>query len=488
MLLQSPLSSDYLVIRWLMVLLLIGCAVSSRAQRVESLSQAKTLYVEGFSGGTESARLRDSFVRHLARSRFKLVQSPKDADAIIKGKGQVWIRGFIAINPRTPSTDRQPIYAGYLSVEVEGVNGQPLWSWLATPSKRTWSNIIDNLADEAAKKLIEAAESAPVRSTSPVPKSALAQTSLLGAGATFPAPLYQKWFEDFEQSHPGVHFQYSPVGSQLGEDRLAAGELDFAGSDVAPDVAAGAGRTPNLRRFATVLGAVVPIYNIQGVTQNLRFTPKTLADIYLGRVRRWNDPEIQGSNKGVHFPDAEIAVIHRSDGSGTSWVWSDYLSKVSPAWLSTVGRGTTLSWPVGTGAKYNEGVADAVQHTLNSIGYVELTYAIQHQLSYGAVRNRAGEFIRADLDSLAEAARTSGAAAEPATTITDPQGKYAYPISAFTWIVVPAQTTDPAKRAALTDLLRWVLTSGQNECSALGYAPLPRETVDRELRMLNGAK
>lgn len=488
MLLQSMPGPRSLVIRWFMVLLLIGCSVSGRAQRVESLSEARTLYVGAFSGGTESAHLRDSFVRHLARSRFKLVQSPKDADAVITGTGQIWIRGFIAINPHTPTTDRQPVYAGYLSVEVEGANGQPLWSWLATPGKRTWNNIVDNLADEASKKLVEAAESAPVRATSPVPKGALAQTSLIGAGATFPAPLYQKWFEDFEQSHPGVHFQYSPVGSQLGEERLAAGELDFAGSDVAQEAAVGAAHMSNLRRFATVLGAVVPIYNIQGVTQNLRFTPKTLADIYLGRVRRWNDPEIQASNKDVHFPDSEIEVVHRSDGSGTTWVWSDFLSKVSPAWLSTVGRGTILSWPVGTGAKYNEGVANAVQHTLNSIGYVELTYAIQHQLSYGAVRNRAGEFVRADLDSLAEAARTSGDAAGPASTITDPQGKYAYPVSAFTWIVVPAQTTDPAKRAALADLLRWVLTSGQNECSALGYAPLPRETVDRELRMPNSVK
>lgn len=482
---QSPIDPKYPATRWLLLLIVIGFPIGGRAQRVESLSQVKTVYVEAFSGGVESARLHDSFVRHLARSRFKLVQSPKDADAIVSGNGQIWIRGFIAINPRTPTTDRQADYAGYLSVEVADANGKPLWSWLATPSKLAWSNIVDNLAGSAAKKLVEATESAPARSNPPAPASALARASLNGAGATFPAPLYKKWFEDFEQFHSGVRFHYSPVGSQLGEEKLAAGELDFAGSDVAPEVAVGAARASNMRRFATVLGAVVPIYNVQGVAQNLRFTAETLADIYLGRVRRWNDPEVRASNKGVHVPDAEISVIHRSDGSGTSWVWSDFLSKVSPIWSSSVGRGTTLRWPVGTGAEYNEGVADAVQNTPNSIGYVELTYAIQHQLTFGAVRNRAGEYILADLDSLAEAARTSGDAAELATTITDPYGKYAYPISAFTWIVIPAQTTDPAKRAALIELLRWVLTSGENECSALGYVPLPREIVDRELRTLN---
>jgi phosphate ABC transporter phosphate-binding protein len=482
---RSPIDRKYQATRWLLLLIVIGFPIGVRAQRVESLSQAKTVYVEAFRGGVESARLHDSFVRHLAGSRFKLVQSPKDADAIITGNGQIWIRGFIAINPRTPTTDRQAVYAGYLSIEVADAYGQPLWSWLATPSKLAWSNIVGNLAGKAAKKLVEATESAPALSNPPAPASALAQTSLNGAGASWTAPLYKKWFEDFEQFHSGVRFHYSPVGSQLGDERLGAGELDFAGSDFAPEVAVGAARASNMRRFATVLGAVVPIYNVQGVTQNLRFTGETLADIYLGRVRRWNDSEIRISNKGVHVPDAEISVIHRSDGSGTSWVWSDFLSKVSPIWSSSVGRGITLHWPVGTGAEYNEGMANAVQNTPNSIGYVELAYAIQHQLNFGAVRNRAGEYIRADLDSLTEAARASGDAAEPTTTITDPYGKYAYPISAFAWIVVPAQTTNPAKRAALIELLRWALTSGQNECSALGYVPLPRETVDREIRTLN---
>ena len=223
------------------------------------------------------------------------------------------------------------------------------------------------------------------------------------------------------------------------------------------------------------------------MAQDLRFTPETLADIYLGRVRRWNDPEIRNTNKGVKLPDAEIAVVHRSDGSGTSWVWSDFLSKVSPAWSSAVGRGTTLHWPVGIGAERNEGVADAVKNTANSIGYVELTFAIQHQLSFGAVRNRTGEFIHADYESVAQAAKASGNGKAPASTITDPKGKGAYPVAAFTWFVLPEQTTDPAKRTALTELLRWALTSGQKDCAALGYVPLPRETADHQLGVLKSA-
>jgi phosphate transport system substrate-binding protein len=201
-------------------------------------------------------------------------------------------------------------------------------------------------------------------------------------------------------------------------------------------------------------------------------------------VRRWNDPEILRSNKGVKLPDREIIVYHRSDGSGTSWVWSDFLSKVSLSWLSKVGRGTTLHWPIGLGAQGNGGVAEAIQRTRNSIGYVELTYAIQHQLSYGAVRNHAGEYVRADLESVAEAAKSAGADLTR-TTITDAPGKSAYPIAAPTWLVFPAKTPDPAKRAALSALLQWVLSSGQKECSALGYVPLPRATADRQRRILN---
>jgi phosphate ABC transporter phosphate-binding protein len=468
----------------LLLLLAPQFCIAADAPSVTSLSQVKTLYVESFSGGSDAELLRTSLVRRLAKDRrFNLVQSAKGADAVVNGTGQIWVRGFITINPRNPSTDRQPVYGGYLSLEVVGGDGQPLWSWLVSPGRLTWSNIVDELAGRAADKMIEAGKAAPV-TVSATSTSAHPQTTLTGGGATFPAPLYKKWFQVFEELHPGMYLQYSPTGSQSGLESLVAGKLDFAGSDVAPAVAVGAADAANLRRFATVLGAVVPIYNVKGVTQDLRFTPEALAEIYLGRVRRWNDPEIRRSNKGVNLPDDEIVVVHRSDGSGTTWVWSDYLSKVSSTWSSSVGRGTTLHWPVGTGAEHNEGVAEAVKHTPNSIGYVELVYAIQHDLSFGAVRNRAGEYVRADLDSLAEAAKVPGANGEPPPSITNAVGKYAYPISTFTWIVVPARLADATKRAATTELLRWMLTSGQKECSALAYAPLPRDVTDAQLRLL----
>lgn len=472
--------------RWFLLIAAYALCAAAGAQRIASLSQAKTLCIESFDGGADAAHLRDSLVRELSRSgRFRLVQSPAAADAIVKGTGQIWVRGYVSINPRTPSSDREAVYGGYLSLEVVAASGQPLWSWLATPARFSWSNIFDNLAGHAAKKLIEAGEPAAALPSVPFTGGTLRQTSLTAAGATFPAPLYQKWFEDFSQLHPGASIRYSAIGSQLGLETLAAGKLDFAGSDVAPDVVLGAAAASHMLRIASVLGGVVLIYNLKDVGQDLRFTPETLAGIYLGRIRRWNDPEIRRSNPGVHLPDAPIAVFHRSDGSGTSWVWSNFLSKVSPAWSSAVGRGTTLQWPVGTGAEHNEGVAEAVAKTPNSIGYVELTYAIQHQLSYAAVRNRSGEYIHADLDSLAEAAREASAAGEPPSDISDPPGKFAYPIASFTWLVFPPQSASPAKRAALLSLFRWVLTDGQKECAALGYAPLPREITDRQLRTLD---
>jgi phosphate transport system substrate-binding protein len=474
--------------RFLQWPLLLGIALASMAaacaQPISTLGQAKTIYIKTFSGGTKAAQFRQSFVNQLSKARrFQIVQSPSQADAVVTGMGQAWVRGHVAVNPKTPAY-RQAVYTGYLSLSVSTTGGQPLWSWLVTPSKLVWTNIIDDLAGNAVRKLIEAADSPNTPSAYQAPSGTLAETSLTAAGSTFAAPLYLKWFEDFEQHHPGVHIHYSPTGSQLGVEQLAKGGLDFAGSDVAPEVVIGSDGASHLRRIATVLGAVVPIYNLRGVTHDLHFTPETLADIYLGRVRRWNDPEILRSNKGVSLRDEPIVVIHRSDGSGTTWVWSDFLSKNNSSWSSSVGRGTVLEWPIGIGAEHNEGVSDAVRQTPNSIGYVEMTFAIQNELTYAAVRNKAGNFIHADLDSILNAAKTlsDNGGAE---SITDSSGKFAYPIAAFTWLVIPAHIADPAKRAALVELLRWILTSGQAECSALGYVPIPHELAESELQSLN---
>ena len=471
--------------RCLPLMLLAAGSVDGIAKRVESLAQVKSVYVETFSGGNQAARLRGSLVRQLENGqRFHVVSSPDTADAIVKGSGQVWIRGYVAINPRNPGTDRAAVYAGYLSIEVDGAQGQPLWSWVVTPSRAAWSNVFDDLAGHAAKKLEEAASAANSPFPAATGSSALVKTSLDAAGATFPAPLYQKWFEDFQAHHPEVRIRYSPLGSEAGDQMLVAGRVDFAGSDVAPEVVVGGERSSHLKRIATVIGAVVPIYNLPGVGRNLRFTPETLADIYLGRVRKWNDPEIRKSNRDVSLPDAEITVLHRSDGSGTTWVWSDFLSKISKNWSTAVGRGTTLRWPAGTGAERNDGVAESVRNTPNAIGYVELTFAIQHQLSYGDVQNHAGEFVHADLDSLSAAALGYEPSQAPPDAIDNSPRKEAYPITAFTWIVFPAEVQDSAKRGALAELMRWILTSGQNECAGLGYAPLPREIAQRQLRGL----
>ena len=470
--------------RWLLLFFTAGFSTAALSQSGTSLSSAKTLFVEAFNGGNEAVPLHDSVVHQLSKSnRFRLVQSLSGADAIVKGTSRIWIRGYTSTNARTPANNRQAVYGGYLSLQVVGADGQPLWSWLATPGKLAWSNIVDELSTQVVKRLLAADTSSSPSSADPAAASALAHTRLTGGGATFPAPLYQKWFEDFEQLHRGVTIQYSPVGSQSGVEALIAGRMDFAGSDVAPDVFSES--ASHLPRIASVLGAVVPIYNLNGSLQDLHFTPEALADIYLGRVHRWNDPEIRRSNKGVDLPDVEIAVIHRSDGSGTTWIWSNYLSKVSPAWSSNAGRGATIQWAVGTGAEGSEGMADAVQKTPNSIGYVELAYAIQHQLSFAGVRNHSGEYIHADLDSLTEAATSSGAGGNTAADITDPPGRHAYPIAAFTWLLLPATTGDSTKKVALTELLRWILTTGQKECSALGYAPLPRVIVDAQLQKLN---
>jgi len=353
-----------------------------------------------------------------------------------------------------------------------------------TPSKFAWASIADDLATNLVKELLHARQENTTPAIAPGNKSSLARTDLAGAGATFPAPLYRKWFQSFQQLHPEVHISYEAVGSEAGPRKLAANTVDFAASDVTS-----LGDGAHYRHIASVLGGVVPIYNLENVNQDLKFTPETLADIYLGKVKKWNDPEIKSSNHGVNLPDRDIVVVHRSDGSGTTYVWSDFLSKVSGNWKNSVGTGSLLKWPTGTGVEGNEGVASAVQTTPNSIGYVELVYAIQHQLSFGAVRNSSGEYIRANLNSLAEAAKTATTAAniDSPASITNPPGKEAYPIASFTWLLFPESITDPAKKAALFELVQWILTSGQKECSALGYAPLPHEVAARQLDLLHAA-
>jgi len=474
---------------WLLLFALVAILIpaGTAAAQAPAFSQIRSLYVEPFTGSNQAAALRDSFIHRLKKSgKYQIADSPQGADAIVTGSGQIWVRGHFTVNSRAPAANRQTVYGGFLSAEILSKDHEPLWSYLVTPSKFSWLGIQDDLASNLVKQLLLARDNNVPPGAVPGPRAVLGATNLNAAGATFPQPLYQKWFESFEQTQPGVHLNYSAVGSEEGLHMLDEGKVDFAASDVPALSAARTEAGPPYRRIASVMGAVVPIYNLSENLQDLNFTGEILAGIYLGRITKWNDPAIVKANRDANLPNADILVFHRSDGSGTTHAWSDFLSKTSPEWKSAVGTDTTLKWPAGTGVVGNEGVADAVEKTPNSIGYVELVYAIRHQLSYGDVRNSAGNYIHADVYTVAEAAK-SAVTSNPDSliSITDPSGKDAYPIATFTWLLFPQEIKDGAKKAALLALLRWILTAGQSECSALAYTPLPRSVAAQELDLLN---
>ncbi|MGH9678593.1 MAG: phosphate ABC transporter substrate-binding protein PstS, partial [Candidatus Acidiferrales bacterium] len=277
------------------------------------------------------------------------------------------------------------------------------------------------------------------------------QILLNSAGATFPYPIYSKWFNEYHQMHPDVQINYQSIGSGGGIQQLKAGTVDFGASDMPLNDKLLSEFSGKVLQFPTVLGAVVPSYNIPGVSAELKFTPEMLSDIYLGKVTKWNDKEITSANPGVNLPADDIVVIHRSDGSGTTFVWTDYLSKVSPEWKSQVGSNTSVNWPVGLGGKGNEGVAGLVKQTPDAIGYVELIYALQNNMGYGVVRNSSGKFIKASLASVTAAA--SGAAAKMVNdiriSITDAPGPDTYPICSFTYLLIPSKISDTAKRDSI---------------------------------------
>lgn len=312
---------------------------------------------------------------------------------------------------------------------------------------------------------------------------AKAQT-MNAAGATFPYPIYSKWFDDYHKLHPDVSINYQSIGSGGGIQQLKAGTVDFGASDMPLNDQLLSTFNFKIIQFPTVLGAVVPTYNIPGVSAVLKFTPKALAGIYLGMITKWNDPEIAGSNPGVNLPANDIIVVHRSDGSGTTFVWTDYLSKVSPEWKSRVGSNTSVNWPVGLGGKGNEGVSGVVEQTPNAIGYVELIYAIQNHMGYGLVQNSSGKFVKASLATVTDAA--SGVAArmerDIRISITDAPGPESYPICSFTYLLIPAKIADSAKRQTVKNFLHWMLTDGQGSVEALNYARLPKAVVAIEMR------
>jgi phosphate transport system substrate-binding protein len=311
-----------------------------------------------------------------------------------------------------------------------------------------------------------------------------------GAGATFPYPIYSKWFAEYNKLHPEVQINYQSIGSGGGIRQITNRTVFFGATDgpmTSEQMTAAPGR---ILHIPTVLGAVVPVYNIPGVSAELKFTGPVLADIILGKITKWNDPALAKLNPEVSLPATDITVVHRSDGSGTTYIWVDYLSKVSPEFKKTVGVATSVKWPVGVGGKGNEGVAGLVSQTPGSVGYVELIYALQNKIAYGSVQNSSGNYVRASIDAVTAAA-DAAASAMPAdfrVSITNPPGKDAYPIASFTWLLLYENAQDKAQAKVMVDFLKWALADGQKQARDLGYAPLPSNIVALVLKAVEKIK
>jgi phosphate transport system substrate-binding protein len=314
--------------------------------------------------------------------------------------------------------------------------------------------------------------------------SAAQAQKLTAAGATFPYPVYSKWFSEYSAAHPGVEINYQSIGSGGGIRQVTTGLVDFGASDMPmTDEALGSSKV-KLIHIPTVLGAVVPIFNVPGVG-DIKFSGDALADIFLGKISTWNDGRIAKDNPGVKLPDQKIIVVHRSDGSGTSFIWTDYLSKVSKDWAGGPGKGASPSWPVGVGGKGNEGVAGLVRQLPGAIGYVELIYALQNKISYGEVKNAAGNWQRASIEGVTEAAASiKQMPADYRISITNAPGANSYPISSFTYLLIPIHAADASKGKVIKDLLSWIVNSGESEVSALSYAPLPKNVAEKVLKTI----
>ena len=301
-----------------------------------------------------------------------------------------------------------------------------------------------------------------------------------GAGATFPNPIYSKWFIEYSQLHPSIKINYQPIGSGGGIRQVTDGTVDFGATDGPMSDQQISQAKVKVMHIPTVLGAVVPVYNLTGVNKELNFSGDVIAGIYLGKITKWNDPRIAKDNPGVSLPDHGILPVYRSDGSGTTYIFSDYLSKVSSGWQSGPGKGTAINWPTGIGQKGNEGVAGMVRQSPFSFGYVELIYAVQNKMSYGTVKNASGKFVKASTDGVTAAAAAAAKTmpADYRVSITNAPGADSYPISSFTWLLIPTHSTDPAKAKALADFVGWMLDHGEGEAAALTYAPLPKPVQD----------
>ena len=444
----------------------------------------KRVYIEPFTTKEGAEKLREDLTAELRRlNAISIVSTESASDLILDGGGEIWVRGYRSFSPRSEmkmSTNGTPLYSGYMSVELRNKQGITVWSYLATPEAAS-EDISKDLSRRIAKHLAEGLNQLPgMRAAA----RTHASVSLSAAGATFPFPVYEKWFANFRAEDPSVQISYDAIGSEAGVRKLLAQNIDFAASDspeAIHDLAPG--EENNYLFVPSVVGAVVPIVNLPGITADISFTPEALAGIFLGKIKKWNDPIIALANPKLHLPDLDIVVIHRADGSGTSYAWTEYLSHASPEWKSQVGSGLVPKWPVGRGATGNEGVAQTVKELGGSIGYVEYVYALRNHLSYGKVRNRNNEFVAADLESIAAAVNHS-----TGTSMIDAPGEGSYPISTFTWLVVPTHIADETKRTAITSFLQWMLGPGQRQAAALGYLALPAPIVTNEQEAISGIR
>jgi phosphate transport system substrate-binding protein len=317
--------------------------------------------------------------------------------------------------------------------------------------------------------------------------NASAQMMINGAGATFPYPIYSKWFDEYTKVDPSVRFNYQSIGSGGGQKQILAQTVDFGASD-GPMSDENLAKAPGkLLHIPTVAGAVVMSYNLSG-NPALKFDGETIADIYLGKIKKWNDPKIAALNPGVKLPDSDIVVVHRSDGSGTTYIFTDYLSKVSPEWKQKVGNNTSVKWPTGIGAKGNEGVSGQVKQVPGAIGYVELIYALQNKMDFAEIKNAAGQVVKPSLESVTAALSTAEIPDDFRFSMTNAPGPDAYPISGATWLLVYQEQKDPAKGKKLVEFLKWALSKGQGMANALGYAPLPESVQQRVLKRIDEIK
>jgi phosphate ABC transporter phosphate-binding protein len=457
---------------WLIAL--ACCALTARAAGIDRI------YVEPFTTKAGSEKLREEVVAELRKQgSISLVSDEASADAILGGGGEIWVKGYRSLNPRSgrSPSNGTPVYGGYLSVELRDRKGETLWGDLVTPSPGA-DNVSKDLARRIAKHAAEAMMKAVASSrTVPLPQPT---TVLTGAGATFPYPVYAKWFTNYRRENPNLQIVYEPVGSETGVRTLLAGKVDFGASDNPEAIRELDGEEGKYLLFPSIVGAVVPIVNLPGVTGEIQFTPDVLAGIYLGKIKKWNDPILARANRGVPLPDLAITVIHRADGSGTSYAWTDFLSKTNAEFKAEVGCGMTPKWPTGRAASGNDGVAKLVKEMGGSIGYVEFIYALQNHVSFGRVRNQAGEFVGASLESLAAASHAEISNDFEVSVVNAP-GAGAYPIASFTWLIVPIHIADVGKRTAIADFLKWMLGPGQAQAAALGYLALPKDLVGKEL-------